>query len=163
MGYQNEVDAYCFTMTAILIALFPSPLFISTAEAASIVIDGNPSDWEGIPVISTNSGTAGVLKTAHDDSNLYLLVEGAGLSTTMGSFWLNTDKNASTGYQAFGWGRPELNGSSKINRYTATQEMAAVGIGIGLPPSLLLNMYVLHLLLKLHSLSLRLDLQQAAA
>ncbi|MFB4324892.1 DUF4832 domain-containing protein [Priestia sp. BR_2] len=93
-------------MTAILLALFPFPRFTWSAEAASasIVVDGDPSDWEGIPALSTNTGKAQSLKASHDDKNLFLLVQGSGLSTTMGSFWLNTDGNASTGYQAFGWG-----------------------------------------------------------
>jgi hypothetical protein len=103
-GIHMKMTFAIFTMTAILLTLSPFSLFISTAEAASIVVDGDPSDWEGLPVISTNSGTASVLKASHDDRNLYLLVEGSGLSTTTGSFWLNTDQNATTGYQAFGWG-----------------------------------------------------------
>lgn len=71
-GIHMKMTLAIFTMTAILLTLFPYPLFISTAEAASIVVDGDPSDWEGLPVISTNSGTASVLKASHDDRNLYL-------------------------------------------------------------------------------------------
>ncbi|ANA82543.1 DUF4832 domain-containing protein [Paenibacillus glucanolyticus] len=103
-GNSMKLTFILVTMTAILLTLFPVSPFISNAEAASIVVDGDSSDWAGIPAISTNSGTARVLKASHDDVNLYLLVEGSGLSTTMGSFWLNTDGNASTGYQAYGWG-----------------------------------------------------------
>ncbi|MGV2806583.1 DUF4832 domain-containing protein, partial [Clostridium perfringens] len=89
-GINMKMTFAIFIMTAVLLTLHPYPLFISTAEAASIVVDGDPSDWEGIPALATNSGTAGVLKASHDDKNLYLLVEGSSLSTTMGSFWLNT-------------------------------------------------------------------------
>ncbi len=70
------------TMTAILLALFPFPRLTWSAEAASasIVVDGDPSDWEGIPALSTNTGTAQILKASHDDKNLYLLVQGSGLA-----------------------------------------------------------------------------------
>ncbi|MEK3734163.1 MULTISPECIES: DUF4832 domain-containing protein [unclassified Paenibacillus] len=89
---------------ALLFPFFPSSLLTSTAAAAPIIVDGNPADWEEVPAIAVNSGNARGLKATHDDTNLYLLVEGSNLSTVMGSFWLNTDRDASTGYQAFGWG-----------------------------------------------------------
>ncbi|MEN1988228.1 DUF4832 domain-containing protein [Paenibacillus hubeiensis] len=73
------------------------------ASAATITIDGNVSDWSGIAALASQSGTAQTLKATHDGTNLYLLVQGSGLSTTMGNFWINADNDASTGYQASGW------------------------------------------------------------
>ena len=100
----NSMKFMFVAMMALLLTLSPLPVSISVAETASIEIDGDASDWEGIPALSTNSGAAKVLKASHDEQHLYLLVEGSGLSTTMGSFWLNTDGSAVTGYQAYGWG-----------------------------------------------------------
>ena len=74
------------------------------ASAATITIDGNVSDWSSVSSLSTNNGTAQMLKVTNDGTNLYLLIQGSDLSTTMGNFWINTDNNTSTGYQAAGWG-----------------------------------------------------------
>nr|WP_285891260.1 DUF4832 domain-containing protein [Paenibacillus pasadenensis] len=86
------------------VALFIPMGSVPTAHAATITVDGNSSDWDGIKELATNAGTAQSLKAANDNTNLYLLVKGAGLSTATGSFWLNTDNNAATGYKASGWG-----------------------------------------------------------
>lgn len=89
---------------ALLIALFPPIGSLPQAKAATITVDGSVGDWSSVSSVATNSGVAAQsLKVTNDGTNLYLLVQGTGLSTITGNFWLNTDNNTSTGYQASGW------------------------------------------------------------
>ncbi|MGG3282161.1 hypothetical protein [Paenibacillus solani] len=160
----NPMKMIVLMMMAILLTLSPLPAFTPTAEAASIVIDGKTNDWEGIPALSTNSGTTKTLKAAHDDRNLYLLVEGSGLSTAMGSLWLNTDGSASTGYQAYGWKETGIEWLLENNfPCTAMGGTEVPGAGICLQLFLLPNSHAPHPFLKLHFRSRSLDSLQAAA
>ncbi|MDN4619776.1 DUF4832 domain-containing protein [Paenibacillus sp. PsM32] len=88
----------------ILCTLFAPSTMIQQSQAATIGVDGNATDWSSINALTTNTGTAQSLKVTQNSTNLYALVQGAGLSTATGSFWLNTDNNTATGYQASGWG-----------------------------------------------------------
>ncbi|WP_256992385.1 DUF4832 domain-containing protein [Paenibacillus sp. XY044] len=127
-----------FVMAAMIFTLIPFPLSVSNAAAASIIVDGDASDWDGVPAMATNSGTAKVLKVTHDDRNLYLLVQGSGLSTTMGSFWLNTDGNASTGYHASGWGATGIEWlleNNALYRYSGNGSTWNWSSSSSLPPS----------------------------
>jgi len=138
MKTKTKLTFTVCTMVAVLLSFFPFPYSISNAEAASIVVDGNAGDWQGIPALSTNSGTARVLKASHDDKNLYLLVEGSGLSTAMGSFWLNTDGNASTGYQASGWGATGVEWlleNNSLYRYSGNGSTWSWNLSSSLPSS----------------------------
>ncbi|MCM3748067.1 DUF4832 domain-containing protein [Paenibacillus pasadenensis] len=106
---------------AILATVLPAANFKQAmAEAAGISVDGSTNDWDGIPELSANAGTANSLKAANDDTNLYLLVKGAGLSSK-GNFWINADNNSATGYKAYGWeasGAEWLVESTSLYRYT---------------------------------------------
>ncbi|WDQ34588.1 DUF4832 domain-containing protein [Paenibacillus marchantiae] len=93
-----------FLAFVLMITLLLPAAALPKASAATITIDGNVSDWSSVSALTTNSGTAQTLKVTNDGTKLYLLIQGSGLSTTMGNFWINTDNNTSTGYQAAGWG-----------------------------------------------------------
>lgn len=73
-------------------------------EYPEIIVDGNPSDWEGITPVATSSTSVSKLVVANDDNNLYLLVEGTGLNVK-GQFYIDTDNDKSTGYNPTGWGQ----------------------------------------------------------
>ncbi|SDT24995.1 protein of unknown function [Paenibacillaceae bacterium GAS479] len=120
-GYK--VLAQTILMFALILALFPPVGALPQAEAATITVDGSVSDWSAISTLATNSGTAQTLKATNDGTNLYLLVQGSGLSTVTGSFWINRDNNTSTGYQASGWGATGIEWlleNSGLYNYTGT-------------------------------------------
>ncbi|SDT25019.1 protein of unknown function [Paenibacillaceae bacterium GAS479] len=100
----NKLFVVLFVIVAMVISMFPPIGSLPKADAATIKVDGNISDWSGVNALRTNTGTAQSLKVTSDDKNLYLLVEGAGLSTATGHFWLDTDNNSATGYLTSGWG-----------------------------------------------------------
>ncbi|SDS38384.1 protein of unknown function [Paenibacillaceae bacterium GAS479] len=100
----NKLFVVLFLIIAMVISLFPPIGSLYKAEAAAVTVDGSANDWSGINSLVTNTGTAKSLKATNDGTNLYLFVEGAGLSTVTGSFWLDTDNNPATGYKASGWG-----------------------------------------------------------
>ncbi|WFR62759.1 hypothetical protein P9222_32385 [Paenibacillus amylolyticus] len=119
-----------FLAFVLMITLLLPAGVLPKASAATITIDGNVSDWSSVSALTTNSGTAQTLKVTNDGTNLYLLVQGSGLSTAMGNFWINTDNNTSTGYQAAGWGLQVWSGSLKIRDYTAMAAAEPTGAGI---------------------------------
>ncbi|MHA6480728.1 fibronectin type III domain-containing protein [Paenibacillus sp. strain BS8-2] len=67
-----------------------------------ITVDGHTSDWSTITALATGATTVQTIKAAYDETNLYLLAEGTGLNT-MAQFYIDSDNNASTGYNATGW------------------------------------------------------------
>ncbi|RJE87540.1 hypothetical protein D3P07_14540 [Paenibacillus sp. 1011MAR3C5] len=102
-------NAYSFAVTAIDTsgnesaasqAVGVTPSGISTP---SITVDGNAADWSGVPVLATGSTSVQTMKAYSDGTNLYLLVQGSGLNVFT-QFFINADQNASTGFQAAGWG-----------------------------------------------------------
>lgn len=101
-GY-HKLKALLFVLMASVVA-FATVSVPRQAFAGGITIDGNASDWAGIPNLATNTGTANVLKATHDDRYLYLFVQGSGMSTSFGNFWMDSDNNISTGYHPSNWG-----------------------------------------------------------
>lgn len=67
-----------------------------------ISVDGGTADWSAIDVVATGSTTVQAIKAAYDESNLYLLAEGASLNT-MAQFYIDADNDSATGYNATGW------------------------------------------------------------
>ncbi len=70
--------------------------------AAAIAIDGSAGDWGGVPVLASGSSNVQTLKASHNASSLFLLAQGTGLNVK-GQFFLDTDNNSLTGYNASGW------------------------------------------------------------
>lgn len=88
----------------------------------SIVVDGSASDWSAIPALASGSSSVATLKGTRVDSNLYLLVQGSGL-TDSGAFYINADNNTATGYNATGWpnsGADYLLENNTLYVYTGT-------------------------------------------
>jgi hypothetical protein len=70
---------------------------------ANISVDGTTTDWAGIPTVATASGQpATAMKVYNDDTYLYFLITGSGLSANLDLF-INSDNNASTGYTGDPW------------------------------------------------------------
>ena len=98
-----------------LLAVVGFALKGSAGTYANITIDGNFSDWAGVPVLATSpAGTSGTtldlasLSMANDSSNLYLLITyyapvnpNAGPSVYLA---LDNDNNAATGFNVYGLG-----------------------------------------------------------
>jgi len=73
-------------------------------EYPSIAIDGSASDWSSISTLSSGGSNIQVLKVANSESNLYILIQGSSLtSASYGNFYLDTDNNTGTGYNATDW------------------------------------------------------------
>ncbi len=69
-----------------------------TPAPGSIIIDGNASDWSGIPAVATAAGqTAASLKVTNDSNYIYICVQGSNLGPN-GQIYINSDNNSSTGY-----------------------------------------------------------------
>jgi chitodextrinase len=78
----------------------------STVNPATtaITINGSASEWGGITALATNTGTVTTLKVTNNSSNLYLLIQGSGLTAaSYGNFYIDTDNSSSTGYNASVW------------------------------------------------------------
>ncbi|MGG4146512.1 DUF4832 domain-containing protein [Paenibacillus algorifonticola] len=101
---NNKLLVHLFLIFALIFAIFQPIGTVPEAQAATITVDGNVSDWSSINALATGTGAAQSFKMTNDGTNLYLLIQGSGLSTGTGSFWLNIDNNTATGYQASGWG-----------------------------------------------------------
>ncbi|MFO7448144.1 MAG: fibronectin type III domain-containing protein [Ignavibacteriaceae bacterium] len=70
----------------------------------AITINGNASEWGSISALATNTGTVQTLKVTNNSSNLYLLIQGTGLTAAAyGNFYIDTDNNSATGYSASVW------------------------------------------------------------
>ncbi len=76
-----------------------------TAVYPSITADGNLSDWQKIKASTIGAGFLRKLAFTNDKNNLFLLLEGNQLNTNsaVGFFYLDTDNNPDTGFQAAGW------------------------------------------------------------
>ncbi|GIG00452.1 fibronectin type III domain-containing protein [Catellatospora citrea] len=71
----------------------------------AITVDGSSGDWGSITPAMTGSTTVQSVSVANNATNLYLLTRGTGLNV-FGQFFLNTDNNPATGYNATGWSNP---------------------------------------------------------
>ena len=106
------------TTKAILLTLFTGfgiARNVSAGTYANISIDGNFSDWQGVPVVATApAGTSGTnldlasLSIANDESNIYLLVTyNAPVNPNAGpSVFLafDTDNHPATGFNVYSLG-----------------------------------------------------------
>ncbi|OCT15518.1 hypothetical protein A8709_15700 [Paenibacillus pectinilyticus] len=72
------------------------------SATVSIVIDGNASDWGNVPLLASGSSTVQVLQATSAGGNLKLLLQGTGMNVK-GQFFIDTDNNPLTGYNAAGW------------------------------------------------------------
>ncbi|GAB4051576.1 fibronectin type III domain-containing protein [Catellatospora paridis] len=71
----------------------------------AITVDGSAGDWASVtPVLSGGTGVQSVSVT-NNGTTLYLCVKGTSLNV-LGQFFLNTDNNTGTGYNAAGWTNP---------------------------------------------------------
>lgn len=70
------------------------------AQQTSITVDGQSTDWAGVPALASASGQAAQALTAvvRNDA-LYFLVQGQQMDSSYNIF-INTDNNPATGYQA---------------------------------------------------------------
>jgi hypothetical protein len=77
----------------------------SSAVYPDIVTDGSASNWRNIRPVASGSGIPKHINAINDQTNLYLLVHGEQLNanSAVGFFYLNTDNEASTGFQVAGW------------------------------------------------------------
>ncbi|WP_020620926.1 DUF4832 domain-containing protein [Paenibacillus daejeonensis] len=119
---------------------FPvSTINVTTGSSGgtSITVDGSASDWSGLPTLATGSTSVATLKGTRVGSTLYLLVQGSGL-TDSGAFYINSDNNAATGYNAAGWpnsGADYLLENNVLYSYTGTgnnwswNQVAVLGTG----------------------------------
>ncbi|GEM_PF-1998647 len=80
---------------------------VGTSTYPEITVDGNGADWALLPSLATGAATLHTLKVTNDAARLYLLIEGSDLNVTS-NFYIDTDNDSSTGYNAYGW---EVNGS----------------------------------------------------
>ncbi len=76
---------------------------VGTSAYPAITVNGNADDWASISSLATGSTTIKTMKVTNDATMLYLLIEGSDLNVTS-NFYLDTDNNISTGYNASGWG-----------------------------------------------------------
>ncbi len=82
--------------------------------SASIVVDGDASDWNGISSIASASGqTTTSLKICADDEYVYVCVKGSGLGTN-GQIYFDADNKTTTGYTWSGAGMDYMLEGSKI-------------------------------------------------
>ena len=74
-----------------------------SVKSVTITVDGNASDWAGVPAIATATGqSTTVLKVAQDATKFYFLVQGTGMGPYYDLF-IDTDYNALTGFNADVW------------------------------------------------------------
>ncbi|WP_155373675.1 fibronectin type III domain-containing protein [Catellatospora vulcania] len=86
----------------------PNGTFTTGSSGGSypaITVDGAIGDWGSITAVMTGSTTVQSVSIANNAANLYLLTRGTGLNV-FGQFFLNTDNNPATGYNATGWSNP---------------------------------------------------------
>ncbi|MFC7244118.1 fibronectin type III domain-containing protein [Catellatospora aurea] len=86
----------------------PNGTFTTAASGGSypvITVDGSAGDWGSVAPAMTGSTTVQSVSVANNATNLYLLTRGTGLNV-FGQFFLNTDNNTGTGYNATGWSNP---------------------------------------------------------
>src|ERR1041384_7071395 len=101
-------------ITVILVTLFsslmimPAPSFAGTV----ITIDGNFSDWSGVPAFGTDPNDAGggssdakTIYVTSDGTNLYLRAEVWGTYSLgiVNILYIDIDHNVATGYNAGDW------------------------------------------------------------
>jgi hypothetical protein len=75
---------------------------INPATPASIVVDGQISDWNQLPTIATGNGPVTELYSTQQDNTLYLLIRGTNMGVNH-DFYLDTDSNLSTGWRNMTW------------------------------------------------------------
>ncbi len=109
---------------------------IANYISSPITINGNDSDWSGLTRFSDDANDASGnidwqnATLAHDDSKLYLLYnnrDNIDPSSTSGTYlawgwqaFIDTDKNASTGYQIGAIGADYVLEGNQIQRYTGS-------------------------------------------
>ncbi len=75
----------------------------SGGSSSAITVDGNASDWNGISVLTSESGQhLTSMKVTSDETHLYILLQGSNISTHTQVF-INSDNNTNTGYHAPSW------------------------------------------------------------
>ncbi|MCM3749887.1 fibronectin type III domain-containing protein [Paenibacillus pasadenensis] len=104
-GLTNGTS-YSFQVSAVnassLESAKSSPVNAMPTAVTSITIDGSASDWGSIPVLASGSSNVQSLKASNNANQLLLLLQGTGLNVK-GQFFLDTDNNRLTGYNAAGW------------------------------------------------------------
>jgi len=74
------------------------------AIASGIQIDGNFADWNPVSAIATGSSEVTKLKAYNTNWDLYLYVEGTGLSGSKAQFFIDIDNDATSGFADPSWG-----------------------------------------------------------
>lgn len=72
-------------------------LTFTTSTFSSITVDGNTSDWAGVPAVATSGSDLTSLKVAEGQNHIYVLVEGTGINAHIRRLMINADNNGSTG------------------------------------------------------------------
>ncbi|WOO40713.1 hypothetical protein [Rubellicoccus peritrichatus] len=102
--------------TALLLGIATMPVLASAGTFKTITIDGDFSDWDGVPVFTTDITTLGTpplgftaLSVANDDDFVYLRVQydGSHLVNSGANqifITLDNDNDANTGFNIFGLG-----------------------------------------------------------
>jgi Endopolygalacturonase len=88
----------------------------------SIRIDGLNDEWSRIDGLASAASNPRMLKAAHDEQYLYVLVEGADLTPKL-QLYFNTDADSGTGYKASAWsssGAEYLLENGRLYAYTGT-------------------------------------------
>lgn len=100
-----------FKYKALLLVCLTLLIVPQTSYAGSINVDGDPSDWDGIPDLITDpAGDSGdypdviSIKVVHDADFVYLLAEFASPPSSSTYFHLDTDRNPETGCSNYGMG-----------------------------------------------------------
>lgn len=79
------------------------PVAYLMTPAVMLTIDGNASDWNAVPALSSTVGqSVAHLKAHHDDTYIYLAALGTGMGPNFG-FFIDADNDPATGYQSPVW------------------------------------------------------------
>lgn len=93
-----------------------------SAPAFKYAADGNPGEWQQVPVLSKGGAYASLFKAVIEQKRLCILVQGNGL-TKKSQFFLNTDNNDKTGFKTGKFtqsGAEFLLENGVLYRYTGT-------------------------------------------
>ncbi|WP_158233231.1 fibronectin type III domain-containing protein [Reichenbachiella sp. 5M10] len=74
-----------------------SDLTFTTSTFSSITVDGSSADWAGVPALATGSGDLTTMKVAEGQNQIYVLIEGSGLTSHIRRLLINADNNGATG------------------------------------------------------------------
>ncbi|BBH18999.1 hypothetical protein Back11_03440 [Paenibacillus baekrokdamisoli] len=96
---------------ALIVTLFApffcfSPASNRAYASPALSVDGNTSDWATLPPLVRNYTMSHTMHVFNNNSYLYLLIEGGGLSAMTSQLYIDSDNNELTGCNKTGWQNP---------------------------------------------------------